>query len=107
MDLNNYASRGQVVNPIANQSIGAGATVNSTPLSIGAARKVRCWYKTKGANTTAKLQGSFDNATWYDLQTLAAGANAGVDVLEPYMRVSTTNAGTGAETNDIYLFAQL
>ncbi len=107
MELLTHPSRGQVLNPVAAQSIAAGATVNSPAVRVNAARKVRAWYKTKGANTTAKLQGSFDNTAWYDLQTLAAGANAGVDVLEPFMRVTLTNAGTAAETNDIHLFVQL
>ncbi len=105
--LSQTVARGETANPVANQSVAAGGTYNSDAIGSGAAKRVRAWYATKGANSTAKLQGSFDGTTWYDLQTLAAGVNAIVEVAEPHLRVTVTNAGAAAETNNVWIHAQL
>lgn len=100
--------RGDVLNPVANQSVALSSTYNSTYTESGAAKRVRVWFKTKGANSTAKLQGSFDATNWYDLQTLAAGVNTILDIAEPYLRVTVANANaTAAEVNDVWLYAQV
>lgn len=105
--INQTISRSEIVQAINAVSVGAGATVTSDAVSAAAVRRVRAWHKTKGANSTAKLQGSFDGTTWYDLQTLTAGVNAIVEVADAFLRVSVNNAGASAETNDVWLLAQV
>lgn len=107
MALKDYSDRGEVFTPI-NQTIAATATVDSAAINVAAASQVKVYYKTKGATTTAKLQGSFNGTDWYDIQTLVAGINPVQDSTDPYVRITATNANaTVGEANEILLYGQL
>lgn len=107
MDLTHFQGRGLVAKPVDNQSVPAGQTYNSASIITAAVKRVRIWYKTKGTLSSAKLQGSFDGTTWYDIDTLNGGVNAIEEIAEPYVRITVTNSGGTAETNEVWIFLQI
>jgi hypothetical protein len=69
-------------------------------------RTIRAQYVTKGANTTAKLQGSFDGTTYEDLQTIAAGYNNAVSCRHPYLKISFDNTDASPEANEMEVMTE-
>lgn len=107
MDPTQYPARGLVLKPVDNQSIPQSTTYTSTAIGAAPIKRVRVWFKTKGATSTGKLQGSFDGTIWYDIQTLSSGINSIVELAEPYIRISVTNGNViSAETNDVWIYPQ-
>jgi hypothetical protein len=89
-----------------NESVPATGNYTYTYVSPAYVRSVRAQYTTKGANTTAKLQGSIDGTTYEDIQTIAAGFNAKVAVFHPYLRVSLDNTDASPEANELHLMSE-
>jgi len=86
------------------QSINAGATVQSDNLFARNLDIIRVYWREKGANTDAELQGSFDGSNWFGLQTLAAGDNGTIKPVCEYIRLEATNSGSSAENNVVTVF---
>lgn len=81
-------------------------TRNSDIIESEGVHDVKVQWVTKGANTTGVLQGSIDGVNFYDLQTLNAGGNPSVKVVEPFIRVQL-NQTTSPELNTVWIFAQI
>lgn len=90
-----------------NQSVPVG-TLNSDELvNAELLRLVQVFWKTKGAQTTAKLQGTHSETPaatdWFDLQILAVGLNSVAIACVKRLRVQLVQTNS-AQNNELSVF---
>lgn len=90
-----------------NQAISVGTYYSDEIANAEELKSVQVNWKTKGALTTGKLQGTHMDSPlsgdWFDLQILSAGSNPKVDVLCKHLRVQLTQT-VSQENNELTVF---
>jgi len=96
---------GEAITPIDEQ-IGASSSVTSNEILSRNLDKVRVDWETKGANTTADLEGTIDGSNWFVLQSLSAGVNDPVETMCERVRINASNSGGSGEQNTVHLYGR-
>ena len=90
-----------------NQSIPVGTFNSDELVNAELLRLGQVFWKTKGAQTTGRLQGTHLEtpaaADWFDLQTLAAGLNSIAIICVKRIRVQLVQTNS-AQTNELSVF---
>lgn len=90
-----------------NQNVAVGTLNSDEVANAEELRTVQVSWKTKGVNTTGKLQGTHLDAPaagdWFDLQTLIIGLNSAVNVVCKRIRVQLSQS-IAAENNELTVF---
>lgn len=89
-----------------NKSIPVGTFNSDKVANAEIIERVQVFWKTKGLQTTGKLQGAHtDNAgDWFDIQSLSAGLNPIVQVCVNKLRIQLVQT-ISAQANELSVFA--